>query len=357
MNEISEIIKETTEKIMQDLCTKEVLERAERGVYPTELWATLVETGLTSIGISEEKGGSGGSIADALAVLRIAGKFAAPIPIAETLMANWILAKAGMTLVEQPATVVFNQHGIHFNETAHGWTVTGTAYNVPWATCAELLIVIGQCEQKTILAVVDAKSCQIEYEENLAGEPRNTVILDSVEVLNSRVSELEDFTEEKWMFEGALVRANQMTGALERMLDLTVQYSTERIQFGRPIARFQAIQQQIAVLAGEVIAASAITELAVNAFEAGKSKQQIMSAKIRVGEAASKGVPIAHQIHGAIGFTDEHALQHSTRRLWSWRDEFGNESYWANRLGSTVLDEGADGLWPLITSMNRQIEA
>lgn len=357
MNEISEIIKETAEKIMQDLCTKEVLERAERGVYPTELWSTLVETGLTTIGIPEESGGSGGSISDALALLRIAGKFAAPIPIAETLMANWILADAGMTLLEQPATVVLNQHGITFNKTANGWTVSGSAYNVPWATCAESMLVIGQYEQETKLAVIDSKTCQIDYGENLAGEPRNIVILNAIDVPDNQVCSLEDFTEEKWMFEGALVRAIQMTGALERMLDLTVMYSTERIQFGRPIARFQAVQQQIALLAGEVIAASAITDLAVKAFEMGKGEQQIMSAKIRVGEAASKGVPIAHQIHGAIGFTDEHALQHSTRRLWSWRDEFGNENYWANRLGSTVLEAGADGLWPFITSMNRQLEA
>ncbi|MEH6940958.1 acyl-CoA dehydrogenase family protein [Bacillus sp. JJ722] len=357
MNEISQIIKKTAEKIMQDLCTKEVLERAERGVCPTELWATLVETGLTSIGIPEESGGSGGSIADAFAVLRIAGKFAAPIPIAETLTANWILAKARMTLIEQPATVVLNQHGLTFNQTATGWNVSGSAYNVPWAACAESILIIGRYGQETMLGVIDSKACQIEYGENLAGEPRNTVILNDVDVPDHQVCRLEDFTEEKWMFEGALVRAIQMTGALERMLDLTVMYSTERIQFGRPIARFQAVQQQIAVLTGEVIAASAITELAVKAFEAGTGEQQIMSAKIRVGEAVSKGVPIAHQIHGAIGFTDEHALQHSTRRLWAWRDEFGNESYWANRLGATALEAGADGLWPFITSMNRQLEA
>ena len=88
---------------------------------------------------------------------------------------------------------------------------------------------------------------------------------------------------------------------------------------------------------------------AVKAYEAGGGQKEIMMAKIRVGEAASKSARIAHQVHGAIGITEEYELQQSTRRLWSWRDEFGNETYWAINLGQEVIRMGADRLWPFIT--------
>ena len=72
-------------------------------------------------------------------------------------------------------------------------------------------------------------------------------------------------------------------------------------------------------------------------------------AKVRVGEAASNGAAIAHQVHGAMGFTYEHSLHHATRRLWAWREEFGNETLWAGRLGRLITEHGADELWPFIT--------
>ena len=71
---------------------------------------------------------------------------------------------------------------------------------------------------------------------------------------------------------------------------------------------------------------------------------------MRVGEAAGRGSKVAHQVHGAIGFTHEHELHYRTRRLWAWRDEMGSETWWAARVGEAVLARGADGLWPLLTS-------
>ncbi len=141
-----------------------------------------------------------------------------------------------------------------------------------------------------------------------------------------------------------------MAGALDRVLALSVQYTGERVQFGRPLARFQAIQQQMAVLAGEVAAADMATKAAVAAAVSQRAFDfAVAAAKVRVGEAAGRAAAIAHQVHGAIGFTHEHSLHHATRRLWSWRDEFGNEALWQERLGWAVLEQGADRLWAYLT--------
>ncbi len=77
---------------------------------------------------------------------------------------------------------------------------------------------------------------------------------------------------------------------------------------------------------------------------------EVASAKIRVGEAAGEGAAIGHQVHGAIGFTIEHILHRYSRRLWSWRDDFGSESEWAVRLGNMIAAKGGDELWPTLTA-------
>jgi acyl-CoA dehydrogenase len=151
---------------------------------------------------------------------------------------------------------------------------------------------------------------------------------------------------------GALFRAAQMAGAMEAALALSTRYANDRVQFGRPIAKFQAIQQQLALLAEQAAAASVAVESAAIAVAAGRpsSALAVAAAKIRAGEAAGKVAEIAHQVHGAIGFTHEHSLHRLTRRLWSWRDEFGTESHWSRQLGRAVMTAGADALWPTITA-------
>ena len=139
-------------------------------------------------------------------------------------------------------------------------------------------------------------------------------------------------------------------GALETILDQSVQWALDRSQFGRPIAKFQAVQHNLATLAGEVAAAGAAADLAAEACAgADLGEAEVAIAKVRAGEAAGAGAAIAHQVHGAMGFTYEHTLHHATRRLWSWREEFGNETVWATRLGRMVAARGADRLWPFIT--------
>jgi acyl-CoA dehydrogenase len=144
-----------------------------------------------------------------------------------------------------------------------------------------------------------------------------------------------------------------MSGALERAMDLAVGYAQERVQFGRPISKFQAVQQNLAVLAGQTAAAVAAANVGIEAL--GKTDPEretflIAVAKTRVGEAATLACEIAHQVHGAIGFTKEYALQLSTRRLWSWREEFGPDPEWAARVGSYACANGADNLWEMLTA-------
>ena len=156
----------------------------------------------------------------------------------------------------------------------------------------------------------------------------------------------------------ALARSAQMAGAVAAVLDLCVQYAGDRVQFGRPLAKFQAIQHQLAILATEAAAAQIAAQFACRAVDvtprASLAIHEIATAKIRTGEAAGKAAAIGHQVHGAIGFTDEYRLHHLTRRLWSWRSEFGAEFLWAAHLGAIIAPWGADELWSDITSLPKE---
>jgi acyl-CoA dehydrogenase len=157
------------------------------------------------------------------------------------------------------------------------------------------------------------------------------------------------------MLMGGVVRSLQIAGALEAMLEITVRYSNERVAFEKKISKFQAVQHNLAKLAGESAAALAAATSAADTLANAKSFDdaaflEAAAAKIRCSEAAEKGGAIAHQVHGAIGFTSEHILHRFSLRALAWRDDFGSESYWAVELGKLVANRGADELWPLVAS-------
>jgi acyl-CoA dehydrogenase len=261
------------------------------------------------------------------------------------MIARWLLAGAGIDAPQGPLTLANVERNGRFALRREGerWRIEGRAANVPWA--AEARGVVACAEHQVALIPRDA--LDLRPGRSLAGEPRDDIAFDTV--VEAKHLDSVDATAVYRL--GALTRAVMMAGALDEVLALTVQYANDRVQFGRPIGKFQAIQQQLSVLAENVAAAGVVAGTAVEAVARdGAQHFSIAVAKARCGEAAGKVAEIAHQVHGAIGFTHEHRLHHLTRRLWSWRDEFGVESEWQVELGRLAASKGGEGLWPLLTS-------
>lgn len=347
MNDTTDtIILDTATRIFADLCEPAVINAAEQGKWPRDLWAALEEAGLPLAWVPEELGGAGAGMADGFAVLRVAGRFAAPVPLAETLMAGWLLARAGITAPPGPLSIA-PVHGDGRILLGDG-RLQGRARRIPFARNAGHIAVLARQDGAPVAALVEAAELPKKHGTSLAGEPRDDVDFTGVAPLAAGPVALD---EEGLLTLGAAARLQQIAGALEKILDQSVQYALDRVQFGRPIARFQAVQHNLATLAGEVAAAGAAADAAAEAFsESGDlALAPVAIGKVRGGEAAGAGAAIAHQVHGAMGFTYEHSLHHATRRLWAWREEFGNETVWAARLGRMVAAEGADGLWPFVT--------
>ena len=340
MNEQQLLIKDTLRRLLTDHCTAEVIDAAEKGHWPANLWQNLTQTGLTLAGIGEDFGGSGGDIEDSLLIIREAAQFAAPVPLAEHFIAALLLANQKQAVSVEPMTIADGR----FNLDSAG-KLTGQAEQVGFARWCQSVVLIADAADGKKLCKADLTACKIELGTNVAGEPRDRVLAEAVEVESWDVS---DAVTESLHLMGAATRGLMMAGALESVLEMSVQYSMERSQFGRPISKFQAIQQQLAVLAGEVAASTMAGHAIVRSFEA-LDELDIAIGKSRIGDAVGICTDIAHQVHGAMGYTMEHTLNHRTRRLWSWRDEFGGEPEWQKIVGQAFLSNGTDQLWDSVT--------
>ncbi|HUX26273.1 MAG TPA: acyl-CoA dehydrogenase family protein [Burkholderiales bacterium] len=350
MSEMRNDLLKTVDRIFEEHCPRQVRESAEAGEWPAPLWQALEEVGLSRAALPEEAGGSGLDFDDAMMALRRSAYHAAPVPLAETMLAGRLLAAAGIAVPPGALTVAPVQRGdqLALTQGAAGVTLTGRARRVPWGNLCAHAVVAGELGGKGVLGLVATAGAARTVEKNLAGEPR--VLLEFAAAPLLACAALDDACA-RLEAEGALLRSVQMAGALERTLEYSLQYANERVQFGRPIAKFQAVQHMLAQLAGQVAAASAAVDAAVEASSLAPDEFAVAVAKSRAGEAAGRGAEIAHQVHGAMGYTREHNLHYATRRLWSWRDEFGNETYWQSRLGRAVAAQGADALWPMLSRL------
>ena len=346
--DLRSLLSDTVTRLFTDLVTKELIEAAEKGTWPDKLWRALEEGGLTLPLVSEDAGGAGGTWLDAHVVIRAAGRFAAPVPIAETIIAAWLLTRAGLQVPFGAITLapVRRAERLTLRHAGEGVLVDGRVTRVPWGRDAGHVVAVGDLDGRPTVVLIARSLATIEEDRSLALEPRDTLVFRDARAVAAAPAAVAADAIQQF---GAMARAAQMAGALESCLVQSVRYATERKQFGRPIGSFQAIQQNLAVLAGHVAAAGIAAESAFRAAERGDARFEVAVAKVRVGEAAGVGAGIAHQTHGAIGFTYEHSLHFATRRLWSWRAEFGSESRWAIELGRRVATRGADNLWNDLT--------
>jgi len=372
-----ELLRRTVGDLLAGHCTPARVAAAAVGSgWDADLWQALEETGLTLAGSPEEAGGSGGDLLAAADIAVAAGAAAAPVPLAETLAAGMLLGRAGLAIPSGPLTVAVASGpdaalGSGGGPGSSGGPGSGVGLRrVPYGRLATTVAAGsggsgGSGRDGDWLAVIvptgqggtgqggtgQGGTGRGETGRNLAGEPRDEVIIGG----DVEVHDVPAGTADYARCLMRLFRSLLIAGAAQRALDLTVTYAQEREQFGRPLARFPTVQQELARMAGEVALISAATQAAVAAEDPGakgtapgglagagrpgarEGVSAVVAAKAQASSGAGVVAAIAHQLHGAIGTTHEHRLRLTTTRLWSWRDEDGSEAECFAELGRAAL--------------------
>jgi acyl-CoA dehydrogenase len=307
--------------------------------FDDDLWRNLEETGLARLTSTPDLDAGPEQLA---VVLRGIARHAGAVPIAETdALAAWLGNTAGIDLPAGPLTVAITEADAPNGRIA-------AAAEVPWASASVAVVLLARSGDSARVGILDLASTSITDGHNLAGEPRDRLTFD---VAADELSEADPAIADELLLRGSWCRCMQIIGALDAAAAMSVAHTRERIQFGRALSKFQAVQHALAAMAGEIERARAVATLAVAAaadygFSAFETEYAVTAARVTVGRAVTPVTTIAHQLHGAIGVTDEHPLWSATMRAQSWASDYGTTVGHARRLGRMAL--GAAEPWNLV---------
>lgn len=343
-NDIAGLISQQLDRLLDAQVTTEKRKAVEEGQFDDALWSECEALGLTGALVPESVGGAGLSWSDINPSLLVLGKHAAPVPLGETLIANRLLSDAGLDLVEGAVATAFDVLSL----TADG-SIKGVAKGVSWAPVCPHTMLLAEREGQLHLCLMRTGDLTLTAIKTFSREPSADVTCNGVKPVAIAVLGAE-ISQSTVLAHFAVLHTGQIAGALAHMLPLCVEYANDRVQFGRPISKFQAIQHALAQLASEAAASQAAAVFACGKADAGAVEYGAIVGMSRAGRAATLGAEIAHQVFGAIGFTDEHSLHYFTRRLWQWRSAARSEQWWSEKLGEEIIAAGGDALWPHIVA-------
>ncbi len=305
------LIADTADRLMAEVAPASAVRRLKDRASAAPVWVALAESGFLDALVSEAEGGAGLTPADTLPVLLAAGRHALPLPLGATMAVRALIAAGGHTAPDGMIAIASSARA-----EGGGWIA-----DVPAGEFADWVAVPRQ--GNAVLLPADGASY----------EPTGEGTFCRMRWTDAKGTPVKA---DNLLATGALIEAAEMAGAMEAMFTTTLRYANDRSQFGRPIGKFQAVQQQLAVMTELVHSARAAAELAARSG----GIAAIAAAKVTIGEGAAEVAAIAHAVHGAIGMTEELDLHLLSDRLRRGRLRYGSERYWAERLGRAVLDAG-----------------
>ena len=313
------------ERLLADASTPQAVREIEAGGPATDLWDAVESSGFADALVPEAQGGFGLALPDVFGLVVATGRHATPVPVGPTMLARAALAQAGATIPREAIAIA------PLAEEDRGRIVLRHA---PYALVADWFIAPLR-NRWLLLPKAHARCTPSGIHGSLHGD---------LEWESDAAAAFTGRLPVAWHNAGAVIAAAQIAGALERVLETTLQFANDRVQFGRPLGKFQAIQHQLAVLAENVAAARMAAEMGFDATGAWPQPMRAAAAKARASQDAPLAAPMAHAIHGAIGVTAELDLQLFTRRLHEWRADFGAERLWNAVVGRALLASGSSTL-------------
>lgn len=371
LTEDQEMIKRSCKRFLKDIFTSKLVRELEDDPigFRAEIWKQIADLGWMGLLIPEEYGGAGGGVLDLTVLLQEMGSGLFEGPFLHTVIGADMILEGGNELLKQQLlrqvsmgqlqlalaltepTADYGIADISTIATLEGdvFVVDGVKIMVPYAHIANYLICVARTKSFKLkgsegitLFLVDTATSGINF------IPLHTSIKDKqFEVTFSNVcvpvNHVIGLVDQGWkILETALAKATvgecaQMVGAAQKVMEMTVQYAKDRVQFSRPIGSFQAVQHHCANMLILMQSAELITRKAAWTLDQGLPCAKIVSeAKAWVNEACAKVAALGHQIHGGIGFAMEHDLHLYTRRIRGRQYAFGDTDWHYEKVSESL---------------------
>lgn len=332
---MSNVIADALDKVLSEQCDSNVIRSIQEDPGNARaLWSTIQKTGLCDVLLPEEQGGAGLGLKDSFPLFELCGFYAAPIPIAETMVARALLYRAGFNMAQNDAIALAS--GV---KTEHGGVrcshvVNGTAADWVLVHLPEIILLLSM---KSVDERLTNSNCEIEL--SWSG-------YESADMISG-------MTPESLFRIRALLYSCFIAGALRRILSITTSFAKERHQFGKSLVGFQVIRHNLAVMKEETEVAGAAAALGCQVHMDDVSLLPIAIAKARTWQAASTVSTLAHQTHGAIGSTLEYDLQLYSRSMRKWQQSARSAAFWETCVGDLVVNGGNVSVLDLLRDATR----
>jgi alkylation response protein AidB-like acyl-CoA dehydrogenase len=333
------------------------LEKTDRG-YSPDLWRKMADLGWVGLGLPSQFGGGDGTIIDQIVLMEEIGRAMLPSPILSSsvrcgqLILNtgndaqkqkWLppmaggqavfavaYAEAGITM-STPITTTLKRDG-------KDYVANGSKFTVPFGASVDYIIIGAQGEEGLTFGIVESKAPGITVKplKSVANDPRCQVGFKNVKVSADNV--LPGGEPFRQMLDyAALCGCGEMLGRAQKVLELVVDYGKTRVQFGRPIGAFQAVQHQCADLRVAIDAATLLIYNAATAMLEGRPcAEEVSLAKAKCNEMSRFSTFVGHGIFAGYSYTVEHDMQLYSSRNKLAESSMGNSTYHLGRIADQM---------------------
>ena len=319
-------------EILTDVATHDHLKKLEAeswSVFDRDLWRQLAQAGVTGIALPESVGGAGLGFLELALVLEQVGRFVAPVPAASSLVTGYVFGKhgvapelqAGLAAGDVVLTTAFEGE-VTASKDGADWILDGETPFVPYGAEADVVAVPASFGAGPILALVRHRSPGVTVTElqTTNREPQAALAFENarvVEVIQDAGELVRDLRQH--MTAGlAMVSAGVCAAALE----MTAKYTSEREQFGKKIASFQAVGQRAAdaYIDTEMVRLTAV-QAAWRLSEGWPSEEEVAVAKFWVGDGGMRALHACQHLHGGLGVD----LDYPLHRYFLWGKQLEHE--------------------------------
>ena len=368
LTEAQQMLRNSAREFLEAECTEafvRAMEEDERG-YTPESWQKIAENGWLGLIFPEEYGGAGLEFLDLCILLEEIGGAMLPGPFFSTVvLGGMAILDAGSDEQKRQylpgiaegqviATLALTEPDVRWDAAGvrataepdgDGFVINGAKLFVPNAHVSDYLVAAartGDAEEDVSLFILPANTPGVSQTllKTIASDRQSEVTFNGVHVPRSALlGELNGGwpTIARVIQWGAVGKCAEMVGNGQKVLDMTVEFVKQRIQFGRPIGSFQAIQHHCANMATDVEGSRYVTSQAAWRLSEGlPAESEVAMAKAWVSDAVRRVCATGHQCHGAIGFTKEHSMQLYSRRAKAAELAFGDSREHLERVAEAI---------------------